>query len=325
MAHARSALLFLPLARGWRAAADQFGWRVTTRHLSATLTGGFCAALFVALAGCSTLRTVPVRFAKSGQVLLIPVEVNQARATFLLDTGATNTALADRFADRLGLQEKALPLDVPLETAAPYPVYGARYVPLTSFRLGPIRAKRNSGDALIVDLSHASRITQEEIDGLVGHATLGSADYVLNASKPSLKVGRTLRLADFGRVTQLKVRGYKTYLPISIEGKTYDFLLDTGSTRSYVSDQVFRMLEEIEVKHVELNSVSLNSSETRVFESFSTTVSLGEVSVPAFVFLVGDGNRIGLDLLRYGELSVSVRKRMFVFRSNDAHKVSSWS
>lgn len=316
MDYARRVCSFLPLARDVVASPRSSGRRTPKlRSAKKMLYRGAFVAVSLIVTSCSTLTTVPVRSATSGHGLLVSVAVNRIPATFLLDTGATNTVLSSQFASRMNVESEALPFDMPIETASRQPLVGARYVPLRSFQLGPIRAKRNSGEALIVDLSNVRKLTKEDVDGLVGNSTLGSADYILNVHKPSLKVARTISLPDYGQAARLSVSGHRTYLPVSVNGRTFDFLLDTGSTRSFVSLEVLQQLEGIDVKSLQLESVSVNAVDIGKFDSFTAAASLGEVFIPKFSFLVGDRNLIGLDLLRHGELLVSVKQGRFVFRN----------
>ena len=293
------------------ATADKLWQRVTTRNVFRCV----CVTLGTVLIGCTW--SVPVRLANSGDFLMLPVTANGVATSFLLDTGATNTTVSKQFAGRIGLWSEARPLDAPIETETPQPVLGAHYAVLRSFKLGPIRAKRDSGQVLVVDLSYVSRLVREEVDGLVGNATLGSADYVLNVRRPSLELARTLKLSDSPQAVHLKTSGHRTYLPATINGKSFDFLLDTGSNRSFVTSEVLHTLGDVETDVVERGIISLNALETKSFKRFRAKVTLGDVSVPDFALLIGDGNRIGLDLLRFGELSVSVNEGRFVFRSLD--------
>lgn len=285
------------------------------RHCVATTVRFTCAALVAVLAGCSV--TVPVRVANSGDWLIVPMSINGVPGTFVLDTGAPTT-VSKQFADRIGLWNEAIPFDVPFDPDNPQPPYGAHYAPIESFTVGSIRGPRNSGQVLIIDLSHVSAVVGEKVDGFLGNSTLGSADYVLNVRQPSLKIAGNLQLAGSSQALPLKVggfNGYRTYLPVTINGKSFDLLLDTGSNITEVTPEVLSALGGIETEFVEGRIASINGVETGPFRRFRAAVKLGNVSVPEFTFFVGNGNRIGLDLLAFGELSISVNERRFVFRN----------
>jgi predicted aspartyl protease len=271
----------------------------------------------IAIAGCTAPRTVPVRSTADGTFVLVPVTVDGVAATFLFDTGTTHLFVSADFGSRIGLSGKARYLPVAIETATPQPVYDAQFAPIESFKLGPIRARRNPGEVVILDLSNVSLLAGEQIDGLLGNGLWASADYVLNVGEPSLQIVRTLDLFSDPQALPATVSDNRTYLPVAINGKSFEFLLDTGSNFSTVSAELFESLGEIDSEAVELGKVGINAADTKsikTFREFHAAVTLGQVSASDFVFLVDDKNVIGLDLLRLGELSVSVKQRRFVFR-----------
>jgi aspartyl protease len=244
------------------------------------------------------------------------MSINGVAGTFILDTGAPTT-VSKEFADRIDLWSKATPFDVPSDADNPQPAYGAHYAPIESFTVGSIRGPRNGGQVLIVDLSHVSAVVGEKVDGFLGNSTLGSADYVLNVRRPSLEISGNRHLSASAEALPLKVggfNGYRTYLPVAINGKSFDLLLDTGSNITVVTPEVLSALAGIETEVVERGIASINGVETGTVQRFRAAVKLGDVSVPEFTLFVGNGNRIGLDLLAFGELSVSVNERRFAFR-----------
>jgi hypothetical protein len=245
------------------------------------------------------------------------MSINGVAGTFLLDTGAPTT-VSNEFAAQIDLWNKATPFDVSSDPDNPQPVYGAHYAPIESFAVGAIRGPRNSGQVLIIDLSHVSAVVGEKVDGFLGNSTLGSADYVLNVRRPSLEISSNLHLSAASQALPLKLagfNGYRTYLPVTINGKSFDLLLDTGSNVTVVTPAVLNALAGIETEVVERGIASINGVEAKAVQRFRAAVTLGNVSVPEFTVVVGDGNRIGLDLLAFGELSVSVNQRRFIFRS----------
>ena len=287
---------------------------VTTRLMSHSVFLSLCAFLATFVIACSSITPVPVWHSESRAFLLLPVEVNGIPTTSLLDTGTTNTVVSKEFADRIGIQGDPLKRDFPIEASAPDAIQEGQYANLNSFRVGSIRAKRKSGQALIVDLPHLSAQFGEDVTGILGNATWSSADYVLDARRPSFGISRRLRLAASPEAYRLKVSGYRTYLPVEINGRTFDFLLDTGSNASRVTQEIIDELMPANSDYIELEITTMGSTETRKFPDFHAAVKVGHVLIPEFTFLVGKENVIGLNLLRYGELSVGTREGKFIFR-----------
>jgi predicted aspartyl protease len=246
------------------------------------------------------------------------VEVNGVPATFLLDTGTTHTVVSKEFADQIGMHGDTFKRDVPIEVNALGARQAGDVADLKSLRVGPVRAKRKPGQVLIVDLPQLGAHFGKDVDGILGNATWSSADFVLDAGRPSLGISRRLELARSTEAHRLRASSNMTYLPVEIDGRSFEFLLDTGSSATRVTQQLIDELRPVNYDYVELEITTMGSKEYRKFPALHAAVQVGQVRIPQFTFLVGKENVIGLNLLRYGELSVSVREGMFIFREREA-------
>lgn len=274
-----------------------------------------CAFLATCVAGCSAVTFVPVRHSGSRQFLVVPVVANGIQTTFLFDTGTSDTVVSKEFADRNGIHGRPLQRDRPIEASAGAADQEDQYVRLRSFRVGSVRAKRKVGPVQIVDLPRLGAQFGGDVTGMLGNAMWSSADYVLDASQPSLVISRRLNLSASPEASHLSVSGNRTYLPVKIDGRTFDFLLDTGSSATRVTQEV---IDEIRPSdYLELEITTMGSTEYRRIPALHAKVAVGLVQIPQFSFLIGEENVIGLNLLRYGVLSVSNREGMFVFRGRE--------
>lgn len=308
----------VPVLRGFR---QRYAHRVYRKSPS-TGTIRSCAACLVALLaafapGCTSIEAVPVRQSEPGSFLLLPMEVNGIPATFLFDTGTNHTVISKEFADRFGIRANCFKRDIQTDVSVPGGTREAHCVELKSARMGPIRAKRNPGQALIVDLPHLRAIYGEDVAGVLGNATWFSADYVLDVERPSLVMSRRLGLSESSEAHRLKVSGGETFIPVEIDGRRFDFLLATGSGATRVTQEVIDALRPVNYDYVELEVTTMGSTEYKKLPVLHAAVKVGNVEIPQFTFLVGKENVIGLSLLRYGELSVSMRDEMFIFRRRE--------
>ena len=299
---------------------SSFGEIILNRRWTLSREIGFtlCAFLASFVAGCSSVKTVPVRQSESRQYLLLPVEVNGTPTTFLLDTGTTHTVISKEFTDRIGIRGDSPEREVPIEIGGPGANQVGHVTRLKSFRIGSIEANRKSGQKLIVDMSRLFAQIDDGVSGLLGNAMWSSADYVLDAGSPSLLISRRLGLSKTPDSLRLNATSGKTYLPIEIEGRTFDFLLDTGASTSRVTQEVIDKLRPVNNDYVELEITTMGSTEYKKLPALHAEVQLGQVHIPQFTFLVGKENVIGLNLLRYGELSMSAREGMFIFRGHES-------
>lgn len=248
----------------------------------------------------------------------MPVEVNGIPTTFLLDTGTTRTVISKEFADRIGIHGDSRQHEVPIEIGGPGATQVGHAAALKSFRMGSTNARRKAGQVLIVDLPGLFAQIGDGVTGLLGNATWSSADYVLDAGRPSLLISRRLGLSESPDSLRLKASGGSTYLPVEIEGQSFDFLLDTGASTTRVTQEVIDELRSVNYDYVELEITTMGSTEYRKFPALHAEVQLGQVHIPQFTFLIGKANVIGLNLLRYGELSVSTREGVFIFRGHES-------
>lgn len=286
--------------------------RSSVRHRN--IVAAIFSVTLVCVAGCSTQASIPLESSTFGELLLVPVTINGANGLFLLDTGTTNTVLAKRFADRIGLNSHAVSIAVDVHTPSSRSTRDMQLVPIRSFRLGQIRAKRNSGEAVVMDLARISDFAQGEIDGIVGNATLESAAYELDVRNRVLLIGKAYKFSDQDQAIPLRRFGHKTFVPVSINGKTFELLLDTGSTRSYISPHLLQELDGVSVDCIELRGVSVDASNKTIYERINVAVSFGKVTISQFPLLVGEPSRVGLDLLQHGTLIVSPELGQFQFR-----------
>lgn len=245
---------------------------------------------------------------------MVPVEVNGVPATFLFDTGTTHTIVSREFADQIGMHGDTIKRDIPIEVNALGARQAGDVADLKSLRVGPVRAKRGPGQVLIVDLPQLGSHFGKDVDGILGNATWSSADFVLDAARPSLGISRRLELAQSTEAHRLRVSGNRTYVPVEIDGRSFEFLLDTGSSATRVTQQFIDELRPMNSDHIVVEITTMGSTEYRKFPALHAAVQMGQVRIPQFTFLIGKENVIGLNLLRFGELSVSVREEMFIFR-----------
>ncbi len=273
-------------------------------------------AIFAAhLAACASVTPVPIRISKPRPGLLIPVEVNGVAAIFLLDTGTTHTVVSKDFSDRIGIQEESPALDVAVDDCGPDSAKETHVAELKSFRVGTIRSRRKPGQVLIADLPNFGAQFGSDVSGILGSATWRSADFVLNAQRPSFAISRRLGLAQSPGVDQITISGDRVYVPVEIDGHVFDFLLATGSGSSWVTQEVVDEVRPFNSDFIHLEITTNGSVENRRIPALHGEVRLGQVRIPQFTFLIGKENVLGLNLLRSGELSLSARDRSFLFRS----------
>jgi hypothetical protein len=275
---------------------------------------GVCAFFAWSDAGCASVTQVPVRPSEPRQYLLLPVEINGAETTFLMDTGTTQTVIAGAFADRIGIRVSLPAREIPVEIGGPGASQLGRAATLKSFRIGSKSVNREARHVVIGELPAVLSQFGPDISGLAGNSLWSSIDYVLDAKLPSLFISRDLGLSKSGLAGHLKTRDGATYLPVEVEGHSFDFRLDTGANASRVTQELIDALRSVNYDYLELEISTGDSVEYKRFPALHAETRVGQVHIPQFTFLIGEENVIGLNLLKYGELSLSARTGLFVFR-----------
>jgi hypothetical protein len=272
------------------------------RRFDRALLHGLPFAVAAGVAACvagapSNTAQVPIRHAEPTQFLLVPVEVNGIPTTFFLDTGTAGSHVSRDFAEHVGLRDGALKL--------------------RSFRVGSIDAKAKAGPLRIADSTKCCTRYDASLTGSLGAPMWSTLDYVLDAKKPSLEVLPTLELAGAAGASTLRTSDQRIYIPVTVEGRIFEFLLDTGLSGARVTQDLIDELRQVNYDYVEVEITTGDVKEYKQFPALHAEVRLGDVHIPQFTFFVGDENAVGLNLLQYGALTVSSREGLFTFRGRE--------
>ena len=122
----------------------------------------------------------PIRLERHGGVWVVKVVVNNsAHARFLVDTGASITAISPELADNLGIAPSKPPLVIKLQTLGGETK--AAVVVIGTLAVGDVEAK---------DVSAVVHEMPEGLDGILGNTFLGRYSVTLNAQQGQLIVRR---------------------------------------------------------------------------------------------------------------------------------------
>jgi Aspartyl protease/PDZ domain len=159
--------------------------------------------------------------------LLVEGSVNTVPAVFLLDTGAEHSALDKHFVTQIGLNSASVQT-----VQHPFRDELSGSVWVRDLWIQSIATK--NVDLLTTDLIPQSRALGEKIDGVLGVDLLRkywvTIDYAAGMVKLDL-----LPNGKLGRPVKLHSVGDQFFVPLRIQGKPMDFLLDTGTDLSVMS------------------------------------------------------------------------------------------
>ena len=158
---------------------------------------------------------------------LVEARINSTRAVLLIDTGAERSLLDREFAQRLGLR--------PVEIAniqRPDSVGQTELVLVTSLDIQSVHSSNIK--MMTDDLAASSAALGVHIDGVLGSDILCNLEATLDYSAGSVTFG-SISATHRGVPIRLRKIGNRYFVPLSSDGVSLTFLLDTGTNFSSLS------------------------------------------------------------------------------------------
>lgn len=265
--------------------------------------------LTVVLTGCAS-RIVPLNEHVSSGFMFVPVKVNGFATEFLLDTGATHTALAPQVAGRLGLIDTDTPRNTTVTTMS-QTSGSAQVVKVKSLS---IASTSITGDkqVMVVALDVLANALKRPVDGILGMQTLAQVKFMLNLANKSLTLRPASPCDTNSKV--LGVSGYHLYATIPVNGTPLNFLIDSAASPSIVRKQ------DLEASGISYHGRREPRTNYNLFEKERVMTEFGEfdlvfdqVELRQETLKIGNTNVIGADLLKKGVLTVSAQFRCYSF------------
>lgn len=236
---------------------------------------------------------------------LAQVEIDGVKATLLLDTGASHTTLD------YGFVTKSLS-SAPLQEVA---IIGSTNVSVTPKLVGvdtiKFEGKELRGEMVMtIDLSHLSKAVGQEVNGILGMNHLTLYPSIISLGKGTVTWEPTKEdLAAF-HPTMAKRRGNTFEIMTKTpNGNFAAMLLDTGSTFTFVTPEVWEAAEET----LEMGTADVNRSAQIGFKRGKNgELNFGGGYKKEISPIISDDgkNQIGSDLLKGVDIYLSADKVM---------------
>jgi predicted aspartyl protease len=180
-----------------------------------------------------TLQTQPTQ-----AIFSLPVRINNQTLSFVLDTGASNTMVDTKIAQRLGLQGRPVPSDL-LGSLAIGQQFGKQKMSL--YQLPPI-AVGQAQVSRLTGLGLSTDILPFKTAGVLGLDFLSRFDIILNPQTLNLQLLPPTRPIAAGLLLEGRL-GVMTIPQVYVEGRgPYRFLIDTGASVTTLSEPLARRL-----------------------------------------------------------------------------------
>ena len=255
---------------------------------------------------------VPLRANPKTGLFLVATRVDRQDAAWLLDTGASHSVVTPALARRAGLDTRVqpvLPDDFGNLGKDPIPVARVN-------RLDAGAAAWEQFDALVLDLAHLEKVLGEPLDGILGMNVLGQSPFTLDLASHRLELhARAPRLEAAPQPSRVDRRRYS--VRARLDGEDFEFLLDTGSSRTFVANPLAPGAAPREgiLPH------SSPVSPAWATPSTPSTLSIGSISlsIPG-VQRQGTLNLLGVDALRGVKTVVDPgRQRVWMLPAESEH------
>lgn len=168
----------------------------------------------------------PVQFRKSLNLLFTEVSINgKGPFEFVIDTGASQTVLSEKLAERLGLR--------PISQTLIHGVGGSGKVPSRIYELGEVTV----GDIKVSDLpvgAYSDPLLTQVADGILGTSML--SDFVLTIDYPESTLSFSRSAPKLDGALDVRIFSNLILVPGTINGlHRGSFILDTGAVTSVLS------------------------------------------------------------------------------------------
>jgi len=183
--------------------------------------------------------TLPMRVNDKGLFVLEGVEIDGASLDFVIDTGATHSAIFKRSLSKAGLKDSSRKERI---------VHGMiesqsrRVLTLSEMKLGPLQY--NQKPIIVLDSPLATFGEAEEYDGLIGMDILASYNLIISPSTQELKLipkDNEIYVPSYWSRIELTPNPFQVdnrdlhFLQLRIAGRRTVALLDTGAQLSIIN------------------------------------------------------------------------------------------
>jgi hypothetical protein len=285
------------------------------------------ALLFSTALSSSAQEYIPFRL--EGNLLIIEANLNGQTGKFLLDTGAPELIVNERYFEgtRVSRDQRQL-VDFNGHTSE------ARRYAVTKFSIGDLTIKKQF--ALSVDLTSIEKVKGIQLLGIIGYSILKDLELLFDFDRhelsiaPSQKKGFAFTVSESpDAIFDLRFSGHLPYLVAQIGKKKFRFGLDTGSEVNIIDEKSFKPVADHfdEVKKIQVKGITHHQQAATSGTLQNLTIHdrpLGPLAVTVInLESLNEGLTIGLDGILgmpfFGKGRVGVdygERRMWVWGSD---------
>jgi len=258
--------------------------------------------------------------------IIIPVSINDKTYRFLLDTGAPNL-----FSPELLKELKINEGDSINVSDANNQGQKMKFVVVPQVKIGNLVFENQAG--LIYDLEKHNLLSCYKIDGFIGSNLLRNSIIKINGTNKTIIITNKIKSLNIEKKPiKMKLFGNQKspYVELKFEGKNSEkasdmVLVDTGMDGFYdMSKRAYLIFEKNKIFDALSSAVGIgdaglfgvgNSSEQKLLEIENANLNQQIINNIMVTTTTDNNSRIGLDILKYGDVTLDFLNKKFYFES----------
>jgi len=261
-------------------------------------------AILLLISSCVSSTQIALLFHRPTGLAFVEVEINDQHGRFLLDTGTSYPVVSEEFVNRNHLEAIG-------ELTGRTGEYV--FVEPESFSIGDAKFTR-TGRLLVKDLAGVSESMGIGIDGIVGSSLLNGAPYKIDFANRTLELGSQDDPVESGYKVVFK--NQCPYVEVLLDGEIVEFLIDSGSIQSFVSQDTAEKFRESGnfSSSAGYNHITIDGSIRKEMQliHINSLEFAGRDYHDISMFVEGE-NKIGLDILSNGTLIMNKKRGIYWF------------
>jgi predicted aspartyl protease len=258
--------------------------------------------------------------------IIIPVNINDKTYRFLLDTGAPNL-FSPELLKELNIKEG----DSINVNDANNQDQKMKFVVVPQLKIGNLVFENQAG--LIYDLEKHNLLSCYKIDGFIGSNLLRNSIIKINGTNKTIIITNKIKSLNIEKKPiKMKLFGNQKspYVELKFEGKNSEkasdmVLVDTGMDGFYdMSKRAYMIFEKNKIFDALFSAVGIgdaglfgvgNSSEQKLLEIEKANLNQQIINNIMVTTTTDNNSRIGLDILKYGDVTLDFLNKKFYFES----------
>lgn len=259
--------------------------------------------------------------------IILPITINNKPYRFLLDTGAPNL-FSPELLKELNITEG----DSINVSDANNQGQKMKFVLVPQVKIGNLLFENQAG--LIYDLKKHNLLSCYNIDGFIGSNLLRNSIIKINSTNKTITITNKIKLLGIDKKpSAMKLYGNQKspYIKFNLTGKNNKcaldmVLLDTGMDGFYdMSKRAYDIFEESKIFKALLTTSGIgdsglfgpgNPNEQKILEIENANLNHQTITNILVTTTSDENSRIGLDLLKYGDITLDFLNKKFYFESS---------